>query len=392
MVSAAAARARSFEAVLRGGVPELASVAPYALMAVIGVELAALAALLPDTLRLGWHHPTADFRNLYGPARDLSLVGLYSPFLAVLLHPVTYLGELSAFRAMFVINVAASLTIAWIAQAPLRTPEARLAVALGVLTVPQLHWAVRLGHLTPALGLIALCGLLLVQRHSYRGAIVLALLSLKPQYAVAPFLQLLRDRRFAVAGAMLGAAGTFAVVGFAVIGPAELGEYLSIAFDWGPDSRDNLLPVQQSWLYSWPGVQISFGIAPQPLITFQLMALSLATVGLAWANAGPMTRACVTAFAMLLLTPYAQFYDFGMVVVGIALLLRCGFDARLTAGISATLWIAAAVTQAHTIFPTKDALGAAQTAGPYVLTPAVLGAVALIAVIGKQRPPGGAQW
>ena len=384
MVSAGLARARTFPAAVRGGWPDLAPFAPYALMAVIGIEAALLAAWLPDTLRLGWNHPNGDFRNLYEPARDLSLVGLYSPFLAVLLHPLTYLGWMGAFRALFALNVAAALAVAAMAQAPLRSPQAKAAVALGVLTIPQLHWAVRLGHLTPLLALIALCGLLLVQRRPARGALVLALLSLKPQYAVAPFLQLLRDRRFALAGVMLGAAAMLALAGFVTIGIGAVSEYLSIAFDWGPDSRDNLLPVQQSWLYSWPGVQISLGLEPRPLITFQLMALSLATVMLAWANAAPMTRVCVPAFAMLLLTPYAQFYDFGMIAVGLALLLRCGFDARFNTCVFVMLWCAAVATQANTIFPTKDALGPAQTAGPYFLTPAVLLTIAAIAVAGKR--------
>ena len=366
----------------------LPRLAPYwasvLLYAAIGVEIAMLAAWLPGTLDSAWNEPNGDFRNLYEPARDLSLVGLYSPFLAPLLHPLTYLGELRAFRAVFFLNALSLLILAWIAQRPLPNIEAKLAVALGVLSIPQLHWAVRLGHLTPMLALVALLGLLTLQRRPVRGAMLLALLSIKPQYAVAPFIQLLRDRRLDLAAIMLATAAALATAGFIAIGPSEAREYASIALDWGPDSRDNLLPVQQSWLYSWPGVQISFGVEPHPLITAQLLALSLATVMLAWANAAPMTRACVTAFAMLLLTPYAQFYDFGMVAVGLALMLRCGFDARFTATVWVGLWLAASLTQANTIFPTNDALGPAQTAGAYWLTPAILLVVAAIAVVGKQ--------
>jgi hypothetical protein len=214
---------------------------------------------------------------------------------------------------------------------------------------------------------------------------MLALLSLKPQYAVAPFLQLLRDRTFALAGLMLAAAAAMAAIGFLAIGPAEVREYLSIAFDWGPDSRDNLLPVQQSWLYSWPGVQISTGIDPHPVITFQLIGLSLLTVALAWANAPIATRVCVTAFAMLLLTPYAQFYDFGMIAAGMALALRAPLGTPVKAATWLILWPAALITQDHTIFPAPDALGAAHTDGFYWLTPAVLAVVALIAIAGKQQ-------
>jgi hypothetical protein len=359
------------------------AVAPYLLITACGIELATLCAWLPDTMRLGWNHPTGDFRNLYEPARDLDLVGLYSPFLAPLLHPLTWLGELNAFRAFFVLNCAAMLAIAGIAQSRVRSLEAKCAVALGVLSVPQLHWAARMGHLTPMLALVALAGLMLVQRKPRAGALVLSILSFKPQYAVAPFILLLRERRWHLAGLMFAAACAMAMAGFLAIGLGEIREYLSIAFDWGPDSRDNLLPVQQSWLYSWPGVQISAGFEPHPLVTFQLIGLSLLTVVLAWVNTDAPTRACVAAFAMLLLTPYAQFYDFGLIVVGMVLLLSCRFDARLKASIWSALWLAALVTQDNTIFPSKDLLGAATTDGFYWLTPAVLATVAVIAVAGK---------
>jgi hypothetical protein len=143
--------------------------------------------------------------------------------------------------------------------------------------------------------------------------------------------------------------------------------------------------VQQSWLYSWPGVQLSAGIAPNPLITFQLIGLSLLTVALAWANTGAATRVAVTAFAMLLLTPYAQFYDFGMIAAGMALTLRAPLATPVKAAVWLILWPAALITQDNTVFPTTDALGAGHTDGFYWLTPAILGVIALLAVAGKQQ-------
>jgi hypothetical protein len=201
----------------------------------------------------------------------------------------------------------------------------------------------------------------------------------------------MRDRRFRDAARMLAVAAAFALAGFAVIGLGEVGHYLELAFDWGGDSSDNLLPVQQSWLYSWPGVQISFGYDPRPPVTFALIALSLAVVLLAWTGADARTRACVTAFAALLLTPYAQFYDAALIIAGVVLFLRCDFPPYAKYAVCGGLYLAAVVTQANTVFPVRDVLGPGGTDGPFWLTPALLLTVAYIAIAGKRSPAASAE-
>lgn len=353
-----------------------------ACVAAIGVEMAVLMAYLPDTLGYMRDGPIGDFRNFYEPARDLRLVGLYNPVLAPLLYPLHWLSPLNAYRVMFTADCAAVLWLAWMAQRGVRMPEARVAVALAVISLPQMHWAIRLGHFTPLLAAVALGGLLLGLRRPRRGAIALSLLSLKPQYAVAPFIDLLRRDRSAAAW-MLGVAGAMALAGFAAIGFGSVGTYLSLLFDWGPQSADNLLPIQQSWMYSWPGVQISFGMEPRPPITFALIAVSFAFIAVAWWRTDAVGAACVTAFGMLLVTPYAQFYDFALIAVGLALLVRCAIPAWVRALLFAGLYAAALSSQAATIFPAGNAFGAGGTDGPYFITPAVLGAIAVLAVTGR---------
>jgi hypothetical protein len=88
---------------------------------------------------------------------------------------------------------------------------------------------------------------------------------------------------------------------------------------------------------------------------------------------------------MLLLTPYAQFYDFGLVVVGMALLLRSELTPALAGAMVGALYAAAVVTQANTIYPTKDLLGPAQTDGIYWLTPAILAVIGVLAIVGRPR-------
>ncbi|HXH83440.1 MAG TPA: glycosyltransferase 87 family protein, partial [Candidatus Tectomicrobia bacterium] len=136
-----------------------ARLAPLLLAAVIGAELLVLATWGPDTFAV-WRDPAThgdgDFGVFYENARTFSFNALYSPGLTVLMHPLTYLDVETAFRVYFAVNVAALLGVAWIAQAGVRSPLAKAAVALGVLALPQTHWALRVGHFTEVLALAAL--------------------------------------------------------------------------------------------------------------------------------------------------------------------------------------------------------------------------------------------
>lgn len=364
-----------------------------ALLAAIGVELAVLAAYLPDTVRQGWNGPIGDFHNLYIRSRHLDLMNLYSPAVTLALFPIARLPELAAFRAWFVINVLCVLAAAYLAQACVRGAEARIAAALAVLSLPQMHYALRLGHLTPLLTLAALAGFLLMRRNARWGAVVLSLLSLKPQYAVAPFLWLLVRRQWRLAATMLAAAAAMATVAFVAIGPGSVVTFARLWLDWGPDSTNKLLPTQQSWMYSWPGFLISAGLRPDPLLTLDLLALSAAVVVVAWLRVDAAKGAAVAALAMIPLTPYAQFYDAGLLAAAFALILHAGLRPGLAAAIVAALYAAAVVTQANTIFPVRDMLADAHTDGLYWLTPALLLAIGAIAMTGRApEAPEAGRW
>jgi hypothetical protein len=224
---------------------------------------------------------------------------------------------------------------------------------------------------------------------------VLSLLSIKPQYAAAPFLLLLSRRQGRAALTMLAAAAAMAVAGFAAIGPGSFPEFFSLATDWGSSSSDDLLPMQQSWLYSWPGVQVSLGMEPNPLLTADLILLSLGATIVAWRRITPAAGAAVAALAMLPLAPYAQFYDGALLIAGLALIVRAGLRPPLALALLAGLYAAAVATQANTVFPARDLLADAYTDGFYWLTPTMLGAIALIALaarrdaVREEAPDGG---
>ncbi len=350
------------------------------LFAAIGVELAVLVAWLPDTLRHLKAGDPGDFRNLYGPASHLRLIGMYSPALTLLLYPLSPLSVHNAYRVMFCADAASAVAIAWLAQRAVRSRESRVAAALAVISLPEMHWAIRLGHVTPVLALAALGGFVVLPRRPRLGAILLAALSVKPQYAAAPFVLLASRRNFRLLGVMLGTAAAGALAGFAAMGPHAVAQFLGYYLDWGPNSTENLLPVQQAWMYSWPGFLVSAGFEPNRLVSADLLLLSLAVTAVACIRLYISKATAAAALSMILLTPYSQFYDACLVSVALALVLRARIDSRLAGCVAAVLYAAALLTQARTHFPVHDVLGPATTGGVYWLAPALLACIAVLAI------------
>lgn len=369
----------------------LRAASPFLLLAGVGIELALLAAYLPGTLDRFLHGPVADFHNLYQPARDRELPGLYSPFLVVILQPLAWMPEMAAYRAMFAINSACLVAVALIAAGAVRSWEARTVVALAPIALPQAHWALRLGHLTPVIVLIALLALLSLRARPGQAAALFALLSLKPQYLIAPVAYLISTRAWRGLAITAGLSAAMAVVGLAVIGPGSIGELTSRYLDWGPNSTDNLLPIQQSWMVSWPGVQISAGLEADALVTLDLVLLSLGIAVCTWLRAAAWAHAATVALMMIPVTPYAQFYDGALVLAAIALLLRSEFSSLTKGALCGLLYAAAVATQSSVVFPVKDVLGPAHSHGFFWLAPAMVAATCVIALTaGRSEAKGGA--
>ena len=368
-----------------------------ALLAVIGIELAVMATLLPDTLSAWWRADApGDFPGFYRAAEELRPHGFYSPALSVLLYPLTFLSIPAAYRVYLAIGAVSLVATAFLAQQGLRSPEARVAVVLGVLSIPQLHWALRIGHMTNMLVLAALGGFLLLRRHPILAGLCFAFLILKPQYAPVPALYLLWTRNGKALAAMVLGAAVLQLGGFAITGIGAIGPYLSGFLDWGADASDNLLPHQRSWQYAWQGFLISIGRDPNPLIAFDLALVSLAVVALAWARTKESVAMVAAALGMLLVTPYANFYDWGLLVVAGVLLIRAQVPWKAAVPVTlAGLYALLLVSQQATPFPAVDIELAgfgpdgqalitpiSRTLGIYWITPAALVAVALLAVMG----------
>ncbi len=366
----------------------------------VGIEIIVLAAWGRDTLRV-WIDPEThgygDFKSFYGAARTFSLNNVYSPGLTVLMHPLTWMSMRPAFAVYFGVNVAALLGVAAIAQAGVRSPVAKAAVMLGVLALPQTHWALRVGHFTEVLAFSALAGLLLAERRPVLAGVLIAMLALKPQYLPLPLIYLLFTRNWRAFGVATGGLGALAIAGvlaMALREPSGLGMFAYTAnyfIEKLPDLARYATIGQgdanytQSWQYSWYGFLVSLGVDRNPLVAGMLTALSLAAVAAVWLRCSPPVAKVATALGMLLIVPHTTFYNWSMLSVAFALLLHADLRPRwLVPTLAAGVAIAAAATQQATPWPLPvDRYRPAGTDGIYWLQPAVLLSLCIMAVAGK---------
>ena len=354
--------------------------APALLFAAIGVEIVVLLSWTPDTLG-SWLNPGkngyGDFPIFYTNARTFSFNALYSPGLAVLMHPLTYMDERPAFGVYTGVNILALAGVAFIAQRAVESWPAKAAIVLGMFALPQTHWSMRIGHFTQVLAIAALGGLLLADRKPVLAGLCIAMLALKPQYLPVPLLYLLFTKNWRALATVFGAFVVLGVAGVAASAardPSGLrmflyaGEYYHerIPEAWSfltVGQRDQLYP--QGWQYSWYGFLLSTGQQPNPLVAADLMLLTLAATVIAWWKCTPSVAKVTAALAMLMLAPHSSFYNWSMLSVAAALLLHSDLRPRaLVPAILVVMAVAAAASQQATPFPLPyDAYRPASTLG-----------------------------
>lgn len=378
-----------------------AHAATIALFAVIGIELMVLATWTPETLRV-WFDPEkhgyGDFKVFFANAKSLSLTNMYSPGLALLLHPLTKLPMDTAFAIYTGVNVAALGGVAYAAQRGVAAMPAKIAVALGVFALPQTHWALRVGHFTEIMALAALCGLLLSDRRPVVAGVCIAVLALKPQYLPVPLLYLLVTRNWRAFGTATGGLALLGLAGVAAMSlrePSGIGMFgytASYYVESAPDIVRYITVGQgdanytQSWQYSWYGFLASIDVDRNPLVAMALTALSLAGVLVAWRRCTPSVAKVAAALGMLLVTPHTTFYNWSMLSVAFVLLLHSDLRPRwLVPSLVAMMAVAAAATQDATPWPLPlDRYRPAGTLGVYWIQPAALASIFALAIAGRR--------
>ena len=116
----------------------LGALVSVSLFMFIGIELAVFVTVLPTTVEQWWTaSSTGDFGNFYEDAKNLDVNGLYSPGLSLLMYPLTWLSLSNAYRVYVALGGVALLAVAYLAQREITLPEGRIAMALGVVSIPQ---------------------------------------------------------------------------------------------------------------------------------------------------------------------------------------------------------------------------------------------------------------
>lgn len=363
------------------------------LFAAIGVEVMTLAAWMPDTLRKWWNpdrYGYGDFDMFYQDSKAGAPTGQYNVGIAFLMRGLTWMDIRTAYQTWVILNAAAMAGVAWLAQRPVRSLAAKAAVALAVFALPQTQWVLRIGHFTPILALLSLGGLLLVERRPMLAGGLFGLIALKPQYLPVLLLYLLWGRRWRALAGVAVMIATLTSLGIAAVGFDGLLTQLQGLPRAQLDQSGLLTGTQQAWQYSWQGFLISAGIDPNPLVTADLMALSLASVALVWWKGTPEAAKTAAVLGTLLLVPYSTFYNWCLIAVAGALLLRTQLQPRwLTPIILVGGAIAAAATQKATPYPSTDLLAPAATHGLYWLQPVALLSVFVLALAARKEAAGG---
>jgi hypothetical protein len=373
---------------------------PLLLCAAAGIELMVLATWLPDTLRV-WFHPDktgfGDFKIFFVQGRGYALNATYSPGLAVLMHPLTRFSMAHAFMIYTGVNVAALFGIAYLAQRGVSSLPAKAAMALGVLALPQAHWALRVGHFTPVLALALLGGLLLARRRPVAAGLLFSVLALKPQYIIVPLLYLAWTRNWRALGTCVVALAALGIAGIggavAMKGAGVIGYSTHYYVAAVPSVLAHITVGQQNemyvqgWQYSWYGWLVSVGADPNPLIAADLIGISLVVMAIAWWKCTPSVAQVATVLGMLLAMPHETFYNWTIIAVAGVLLVRSDLRPRwLIPAMVAGLALAAVATQKATPFPIPvDVYRPPGTRGFFWIQPAALLALCTLAIAGRRR-------
>lgn len=273
---------------------------------------------------------------------------------------------------------------AWVVFAGLSFALFAAALRLPARAIPGL-WPVMLAApvvlLTLALGQTSLifAGLLVLALEAIRrdramlAGLAIAAMSLKPQLGLAIPVALLAAGYWRVI--LWAAIGTATILAASLIWPGV--DYWPLFLTATQESvahmRDSLLPAMMVTGY---GLATTLGLDHGPALAVQI-ALSLAAAGgLGWMWASRSSfdlKAATLALAVLLVTPYAIYYELVFAIVGLVYLARAGvLDGRPAQALAVVIWLA-------------PVLGFALLWGPGFFFAAPLVALAFLAALGSAR-------
>ncbi len=262
------------------------------------------------------------YRAVFGPAGCIYRFEQhydYPPTFLFFTYPLGLLSYLNAFvvwiGVTFIVYVAGTYAI-------LPRVAALVAATAPFTVLENIHYGHN-GLLTAGLMGLALAHL---ERRPWLSGVFLGLLTYKPQFGVLFPLVLLASRNWRALASATAASLILAAVAAIAFGPEGWPSFVSSLFDrsagFSPDQGAYIKGLQSIYgLLYWLGAGARLAAEVQAVISV-VVAIAVCAV---WAKPVPYAlKAAILCFAVLMVTPYALFYDLCILSVGVAFLVNDG--------------------------------------------------------------------
>jgi hypothetical protein len=249
----------------------------------------------------------------YLRARMIARGNYYNPpALAYMLSPLAMFSFRTAFWIFSAISIGALLTflaMSW--RAGRGIPEMPV-IILGALAFKPVHEAVIMGHMSLFL-LLALGAGFLVFRSGRPviAGVILAVLFLKPQWALLPAAFLAFRGEWRTLGAMLGFGVIYFFVPFMLTGWETLTDYFHFL-----RSAQSLDLKDAPHMFSWNGFFFKLGASPpSPLLVYGFSAATVVLMLIVWRGGDLYLGVAAAIVGMLLISTRSVWYDWSFLVV-----------------------------------------------------------------------------
>lgn len=251
---------------------------------------------------------------------------LYTPWLAVLIAPLALMPYTTAYALWVIFNLAVAVfSLAALARfAGLSKLTATLFVCLGLSSLPVFA-ALGQGQVSLIeLALLVSVLLALQKEQNIAAGFLLSLVLIKPQYALPVFAVLLLRRRWRACAAFAVSAVLLAAVPLPLLGTGIESSYLhALVHFYGMHGHAAYLPAP-TINYSLPGLIALF--APSYLSISAVFLVCISLMLTVWSALRSRTVEVPLALALavtLLASPHVLIYDVSLLIIPVAVLLRC---------------------------------------------------------------------
>jgi len=274
-----------------------------------------------------WSAHRAVEADLVGPGHEGQFPWLNPPIFLLAVVPLAFIPYPAAFLGWVMVTLAAY-------AAALRTVVPSRWVLVGACAFPATLWTASVGQNGFITGALIAGTLGLLDRRPWLAGFLLGLLTCKPQFGILfPFV-LMAGGKWRVIGAATITAALLSAVTLMMFGPDTWVAFLaSMAL-----SKQAVLTEGRMGLYKMQspyGAILWMGGDAASAWAVQIITTSATLVAVAWVwrrPTSPEVKSASLGLGALVATPYAFIYDYPILAVPIAFLIRAGISRNTTLG------------------------------------------------------------